>query len=154
VDTKRVTAKAEDLAAHSVDGRLRQALHLADVLAELVDDFLDVPEYSHSVLCQLTSPISAACPNLVSEPSGLSKTFWRLSSSISSSFSFRSSGLGGADDIAAVTPHCFSAILAAACGCCCKGATFSRRARAEVLRRAGRKEEGSWQRLRVGGGGG
>jgi hypothetical protein len=53
VDTKRVTAKAEDLAAHGVDGRLRQALELADVLAELVDDFLDMSEDSHSVLCQL-----------------------------------------------------------------------------------------------------
>jgi hypothetical protein len=92
----------------------------------------------------------------MSEPSGLSKTFWRLSSSISSSLSFRSFAVGGADEMGAVTPHCLdcvSAMLAAACGCCCEGATFSRRARAEVLRRAGRKEEGSRQRLRVGGGG-
>lgn len=43
MNTKRVTAKAEDLAAHGVDGRLRQALELANVLAELVDNFLDMP---------------------------------------------------------------------------------------------------------------
>jgi hypothetical protein len=143
MDTERVTAETEDLAAHGVDCRLWQALQLADMLAELVYSFLDVPEDSHPVLCQLTLQWQCRPPYLMSEPSGLSKTFWRLSSSTRSSFSFKSPGVGCEVEMGAVTPHCLgcvSAILAAVC-CCCKGATFSRRTRAEVLRRAGRKEE-------------
>lgn len=93
-------------------------------------------------------------------PSGLSKTFWRLSSSTSSSFSFKSPGKGCDVEMGAVTPHCLgcvSAMLATA-RCCCEGATFSRRRRAEVLRWwAGARNEGcsvsrrvSRQRVEVG----
>ena len=94
---------------------------------------------------------------LMSEPSGLSKTFWRLSSSTSSSFSCRSLDVGCDVEMGAVTPHCLgwvSAMVTAA-GCCGReGATCSERARPEVLRRAGwRKEQGSGQWLRDGDGG-
>jgi len=53
VDTKRITAKAEDLAVHGVDGRLRQAFQLANMLAELVDDFLHMFENPNSGVNQL-----------------------------------------------------------------------------------------------------
>lgn len=42
VNTKCITAKAEELSAHGINSRLRQAFQLANVGAELVDDFLQV----------------------------------------------------------------------------------------------------------------
>jgi hypothetical protein len=42
MNTKCITAKAEELSAHGIDGRLRQAFQLANVGAELVDDILQV----------------------------------------------------------------------------------------------------------------
>ena len=61
MDTERIAAEAEDLAAHGVDGRLRQALELADMFAELVDDFLDMLEDAHPMPCQLAGSTRKTC---------------------------------------------------------------------------------------------
>lgn len=57
VNTERITAEAEDLAAHGVDGRLWQAFQLADMLAELIDDFLHVLEHPNTMPNQLVALI-------------------------------------------------------------------------------------------------
>ena len=54
--TQRVTAEAEDLSTHCVDGRLRQAFLFANILAELVDDFLHMFEDPNSGVNQLAVP--------------------------------------------------------------------------------------------------
>lgn len=55
VNAESVATKAEDLSADCVEGRLRQAFQFADFLAESVDDVLQMLQYSHSALDQLTS---------------------------------------------------------------------------------------------------
>lgn len=55
MNTKRITAKTEDLAVHGVDGRLGEAFSPADVLTELVDDLLYVPEHPYTISNQLVA---------------------------------------------------------------------------------------------------
>ena len=56
VNTKCITAKAEELSAHGIDSRLGQAFQLANVGAKLVDDFLQVLQDSLPAKGQLTIP--------------------------------------------------------------------------------------------------
>lgn len=66
MNTKCITAKAEELSAHGIDSRLRQAFQLANVGAELVDDFLQVlqdslPGKNQLIISQIRDTVHTSC---------------------------------------------------------------------------------------------
>jgi hypothetical protein len=66
MNTKCITAKAEELSAHGIDSRLRQAFQLANVGAELVDDFLQVlqdslPAKNQLIIPQVHNTVHTSC---------------------------------------------------------------------------------------------